>query len=160
MEKLTQFVSTSFENNNNNTTKISEHCLQSKRDVTSISPQPIKTEKELSNKEDVKKPKNWLISDIEDNSDNSSSVGIDLRLNSLRVLSNLKCNEQIDVPGDKNCFAKKQKWCENNVFVRSPTDDCILPEIQNSATCIDDYDKSSNDQENTCEENENKMCKF
>lgn len=158
MEKLTQFVSTSFENNNNST-KVSDQCLQSKLETDNFSPQPIKTEKELSHHDDAKKPKNWLISDIEDNSDNSTAVGIDLRLNSSRVLSNVKCNEQSDVSGDKNCFPKKPKWCENKFFVKTPTENCASGEHQNSKSCIDVFDKSSNDQENTCEENENKMCK-
>lgn len=161
MEKLTQFVSTSFENNNNNNnTKLTDQCLQSKLDSASFSPQHIKTEKELSHQEDAKKPKNWLISDIEDNCDNSSAVGIDLRLNSSRVLSNVKCNEQSDVTGDKNCFSKKQKWSENNVFVKNSTENRLSSEQRNLKSCIDVFDKTSNDQENTCEENENKMCKF
>lgn len=160
MEKLTQFVSTSFENNNNNTTKPTDQCLQSKLETASFSPQPIKIEKEQFHQDDAKKPKNWLISDIEDNSDSSSAVGIDLRLNSLRVLSNLKCNEQSEIPGEKNCFSKKQKWCENNVFVKASAENCISSDHSNSKSCIDVFDKSSNDQENNCEENENKMCKF
>lgn len=155
MEKLTQFVSTSFENNNNNNNvKLTDKCLQSKLDARSISPRPIKTEKQFSHQEDAKKPKNWLISDIEDN-----SVGIDLRLNTSRVLSNVKCNEQTDVPGDKNCVSKKPKWSENNVFVKSPTESRLMPEHQNLKTCVDIFDKSCNDQENTCEDNEDKMCK-
>lgn len=159
MEKLTKFVSTSFENNNNNTTKIGDECLQSKFETNSFSLQPIKTEKEILNQDESKKPKNWLISDIED-SDNSAAVGIDLRLNPPRVLSKVKCNDKSDIHSDENAFSKKHKWCESNVFVKSSTQNPASPEPHNMKTCLDVFDKSSNDQENTCEEHEDKMCKF
>lgn len=155
MDKLTKFVSTSFENNNNSTKIVNEY-LQSKFEMNRFSLQPIKTEREIPVQDELKKTKNWLISDIED-SDNASAVGIDLRLNSSRVLSNVKCNEQSVIQSDKNVFSKKQKWCETNIFVKNSSQS--PSEHLNLKTGIDVFDKSSNDQENTCEEHENRMCK-
>lgn len=168
MEKLTQFVSKSFENNNNTT--MSEHCLNLSFDVKSPSSSPpIKTEKRLPCIQgDSKKPKNWLISDIEKIADKSSSMGIDLRLNTTRILNNVKCNGQSDLIDTKNCESDTQtKWCKNNLDVKTSNNyySLLSNEIEDSKSCSDTttcdkkYEKKEDcNQDN--EETENKICKY
>lgn len=168
MEKLTQFVSKSFENNNNTT--MSEHCLNLSFDVKSPSSSPpIKIEKEFPcTQDDAKKPKNWLISDIEKTADKSSSVGIDLRLNSTRILNNVKCNGRSDLTDTKNCEPEAQtKWCKNNVDVKTSHNYYPLPSnnIEDSKSCSDtiacdkNYEKKEDCNQDNNEETENKICK-
>ncbi|KAJ8923534.1 hypothetical protein NQ315_010112 [Exocentrus adspersus] len=144
MEKLTQFVSKSFENNNNTT--MSEHCLNLSFDVKSPSSSPpVKTEKELPCiQDDARKPKNWLISDIEKHTDNSSvSVGIDLRLNSSRLLNSVECNGHSDLTNAKNCEtdAQTNKWCKSNLDVKTASQHNYYPlvsnDVEDSKSCPD-----------------------
>ncbi|KAL1493031.1 hypothetical protein ABEB36_011173 [Hypothenemus hampei] len=76
MEKLTQFVSKSFENNNNTGEQGINLSFEMKNND---SPSSVKTEKEYIEEHISKKPKNWLISDIE-KSPPASHGCIDLRL--------------------------------------------------------------------------------
>ncbi|KAG5883541.1 hypothetical protein JTB14_016655 [Gonioctena quinquepunctata] len=157
MEKLTQFVSKSFENNNNTT--LTDHCLNLTFEVQNSPVTPsIKTEKEFTCDE-AKKPKNWLISDIE-KTDHSSTVGIDLRLNTARNLNNVKCNDMEET----NCDPKKEtKWCKNNNALKSA--DCYnSTDSKDSTLCSENIcDRSCEKKDDTnkdnsiCEENEHKI---
>ncbi|RZC36007.1 hypothetical protein BDFB_000638 [Asbolus verrucosus] len=113
MEKLTQFVSKSFENNNNTT--VSEQCLNLTSNIK-ISP-TIKMEEEFQTtpQEDTKRPKNWLISDIQKNNTHHQTFGIDLRLNNTQILYNTNFNHQ-----DKN-DTLGAKWFDNNADVKTPS---------------------------------------
>ncbi|XP_057657817.1 short stature homeobox protein-like [Diorhabda carinulata] len=162
MEKLTQFVSKSFENNNN-----SEHSHMSFEVKNSPVSPPIKTEKEMIC-DDVKKPKNWLISDIEKNENNT--VGIDLRLNSSRNFFHEKCTDKVNsdissVTAGKNCESEKStKWCKSNLSGQSHST-CNHIEIKQTEETIaekscekkyekkDDFSKDNS----VCEDNEHKI---
>lgn len=166
MEKLTQFVSKSFENNNNTT--MSEQCLNLSFDVKSPSSSPsIKTEKELPYTQDnAKKPKNWLISDLKKTTDKIPSMGIDLRLNSSRILNSVKCNGHSDLTDTKNSETEAQtKWCKNNLDVKTSHNYYPLTStaIEDSKLCSDTCDKQIEKKEDcnqdTNEERENKICK-
>ncbi|CAG9855518.1 unnamed protein product [Phyllotreta striolata] len=154
MEKLTQFVSKSFENNNNPT--LADH-MSFEAKPPPASPR-IKTEKDFAS-DDVKKPKNWLISDIEKNE--SPSIGIDLRLNPSRSFVGDKCTENSlpdPEPGvKKNCEVEKTtKWCKSTV---KPVDS----DKKESNSCSDKFcdkvgEKSDcNEDNNVPEENEHKI---
>lgn len=154
MEKLTQFVSKSFENNNN--PSLTDHISYEVK-ISSISPL-IKTEKEFITSDDIKKPINWLISDIE-KSDNIN-IGVDLRLNPSRNSKSVydsddKCNKN----SDTNCEVEKTtKWCKNNV-------NNLDSDNKDSDTCSDKcekiYDKKDcNKDNNVSEQSEHKICKY
>uniref|UniRef100_A0A6P7GK04 Uncharacterized protein LOC114343365 n=1 Tax=Diabrotica virgifera virgifera TaxID=50390 RepID=A0A6P7GK04_DIAVI len=142
MEKLTQFVSKSFENNNN------EHChMTFEVKNSSVSPL-IKIEKELC--DDVKKPKNWLISDIE--KPVNTTVGIDLRLNPSRNFFTEKCNESSEtssVVPEKTCDSEKTKWCKNNLSIQSQD-----PYLSSSEVKTVDETNSEKSCEKSCEKTE------
>lgn len=164
MEKLTQFVSTSFENNNNNTGGMTEQRVNLQIDAQGASlDSSVKRENELScgYQDNIKKPKNWLISDIKVKCDSSASVGIDLSLSSVNVLNKVKCNGQTQISNDKKCCIKKREWREVN------TDGKMSSECHNNKDCS--YSKSRvenlsakqdvNSENKDCEENKSSICK-
>ncbi|KYB29882.1 short stature homeobox [Tribolium castaneum] len=107
MEKLTQFVSKSFENNN---TTVSEQCLNL---TSNIKTSPtIKMEEEVISQDDAKRPKNWLISDLQKN---TQSFGIDLRLNNTPIFYN---QDKTETQSEQTAVVK---WFENNSGVKTPS---------------------------------------
>ncbi|XP_063929491.1 short stature homeobox protein-like [Zophobas morio] len=116
MEKLTQFVSKSFENNNNTT--VSEQCLNL---TSAIKTSPaIKMEDEFQTpSEDTKRPKNWLISDLQKNS-TQQTFGIDLRLNNSQILYNSyhQDKSESEPAGNQTLGAK---WFDTNADVKTPS---------------------------------------
>ncbi|KAJ3639729.1 hypothetical protein Zmor_003070 [Zophobas morio] len=116
MEKLTQFVSNSFENNNNTT--VSEQCLNL---TSAIKTSPaIKMEDEFQTpSEDTKRPKNWLISDLQKNS-TQQTFGIDLRLNNSQILYNSyhQDKSESEPAGNQTLGAK---WFDTNADVKTPS---------------------------------------
>ncbi|XP_018573119.1 short stature homeobox protein 2-like, partial [Anoplophora glabripennis] len=143
-------------------TAMSEHCLNLSFDVKSPSSSPsIKTEKEFPCTQDnAKKPKNWLISDIEKTTtDTSPSLGIDLRLNSTRTLNGVKCNGHLNLTDTKNCDTEAQtKWCKNNLDVK--TSHNYYPLTSNDiddSTCDKKYEKKEDCNQDNNEERENKI---
>lgn len=151
MDKLTQFVSKSFENNNNNSVINSEHNSKMRTD-SPILESYIKSENDVLQQCDSKnseddssrdqrenlKPtpvaKNWLISDAPKHS--VPSYGIDLRLNnnpnviytsSLIVNTNRSNNLEncTTTDTDKLCsvssLVPKVKWYENSIEMKSPS---------------------------------------
>lgn len=133
MDKLTQFVSKSFESNNN----AGEQCLNLSFDARKTS---VKTEKEFV-EERTKKPKNWLISDIENNGSSQTQGCIDLRLN----LNNAK-NDDSD----------KEKMSAD---VRS---DSVIEhcESYSDALLCDKREDCSQDVHCDNENSNNKVCKY
>lgn len=161
MEKLTQFVSKSFKNNNNNT--MSDQCLNLTFDVKTSS-SPIKLEKEF---DESKKPKNWLISDLQKSQ--SPTIGIDLRLNANQPVSlineseNIENNENSEVSPDCVPNTDAIKWIKNNSEVKhSPKSSyCSISssiELEDSKSCPETVfsDKKDNNEDNRCEQ---KICK-
>lgn len=169
MEKLTQFVSKSFENNNNTT--VSEQCLNLSSNIKA-SPTIKMEEDSPTPQEDTKRPKNWLISDIQKTT--PQSFGIDLRLNNAQMLHNnasynqeqVNENEQSPVV-DKDLGAK---WLESNADVKTPSPKnsyCSSSpiDLEDSKSCPEtvasdknDYEKQENVDKNSHEE-ERKICK-
>lgn len=102
MEKLTQFVSKSFESNNNGVAdclNLAKECaIKSEDDLIQEETKPVEEQSKT-------KPvaKNWLISD---SPKTSPTLGVDLRLNSSHVV----CGP-----------APECKWFENDVDVKSPS---------------------------------------
>lgn len=198
MEKLTQFVSKSFENNNNNnnnnTTVSSEQCLNlTTFDIKTTS--PVKIEKDcphfnntinntITNSiiDDAKKPKNWLISDLKNTSDNSPTLGIDLRLHNTtnQTLYSSIVNDKHSDMSDSDISINDHKqsqpnWLHNNLDVKaSPKHNsyCSLSSpinLEDSKSCSETVLSEKNDDKRiddtnkdniVCEDHENKMCKL
>lgn len=79
MEKLTQFVSKSFENNNNRVTRPALNLKTTEDSVIDNDKDETKSEKSDSGEENTSvKPKNWLISNLPKP---AVSYGMDLRVN-------------------------------------------------------------------------------
>ncbi|CAH0561896.1 unnamed protein product [Brassicogethes aeneus] len=150
MEKLTQFVSKSFENNNNNT--MSEQCLNLTYDVKNNSP-PIKLEKDF---DEAKKPKNWLISDLQKSQ--SPTIGIDLRLNTSQ-----NDNENAENSENSDKQTNSTKWLKNNTDVKnSPKNSyCSMSspiDLEDSKSCSEtvisdkNFDKKDINEDNNATE--------
>lgn len=143
MDKLTQFVSKSFENNNN----AGEQCLNLSFDVKNNSSSPsVKSEKDYTEEHITKKPKNWLISDIEKSP--SPTFGcIDLRLHPDNSKSNDISDEVYQTEKEKfsadmrTVDVDDSKSCHDTV-------NCEKREDSNEDTACDD------------ENSDNKICKF
>ncbi|XP_060536859.1 short stature homeobox protein 2-like [Cylas formicarius] len=131
MDKLTQFVSKSFENNNNT----SDQCLNLTFEVknTSSESPSIKSEKEYQ--DEARKPKNWLISDIRKTPSPPPHGCIDLSLNAGFIKNNDDSMENgsagttpIDLEDSKSC---------------SETVDCEKREINVQDNACEDIDSDS-----------------
>lgn len=144
MEKLTQFVSKSFENNNN--TSVSEQCLNLTSIKTSSSPS-IKMEDDCQ-QDDPKRPKNWLISDLQKNN-SAANFGIDLRLNY------------------SSSEGGNEKWFETNEKSPSPKNSYSSSspiDLEDSKSCPETVASEKNDEDNNKQENvdkdERKLCEL
>ncbi|KAH1030066.1 short stature homeobox protein 2 [Dendroctonus ponderosae] len=135
MDKLTQFVSKSFENNNNN--NAGEQCLNLSFEAKSFEASPsVKSEKEYPEEHITRKPKNWLISDIE-KSPSPTHGCIDLRLHSDNSKSNDKCEKIFQTAQEplsaelKTVDTNDSKMCTEHV-------NCEKQEDSNEDTQCDD----------------------
>lgn len=121
MEKLTQFVSKSFENNNNTT--VSEQCLNLTSNIKTSPSIKMEEEFQTTPPDDTKRPKNWLISDLQKTT-NHQSFGIDLRLNNTQILYNSTYNHQDKTEvatSEQSTVVLGAKWFENSSDVKTPS---------------------------------------
>lgn len=185
MEKLTQFVSKSFENNNNNNAATAaEQCLNltSTKGAleTAIKSEDCPQEETRSIEEQKAKPaaKNWLISDTP--KPPPPSLGVDLRMNSSQVIYSSSVvihQQQEDLEGRQDhqtVFSNKRKWCEGNAKTPSPRNSYSSSssphiDLEDSKSCselngdrIDEEKHSSSlTKENEAEtDNDKKICEF
>ncbi|CAG9759447.1 unnamed protein product [Ceutorhynchus assimilis] len=132
MDKLTQFVSKSFENNNN----AGEQCLNLSFEIKNASSSPsVKSEKDYTEELLSRKPKNWLISDIE-KSPSPMHGCIDLRLH---PSENSKSNDKSDDQTEQEPFSAEVRSVDADDSKSCPEIvDCEKREDSNEDNGCDD----------------------
>ncbi|XP_066248750.1 short stature homeobox protein [Euwallacea similis] len=135
MDKLTQFVSKSFEANNNSGVQ----CLNLSIDATGNSSPKVKSEREYTEKHG-KKPKNWLISD----SDKGTSPNhgcIDLRL----IPNNLRNN---DINSGDITSDHQEKLCDADIGNENHDHSKSRPQFDS-----DNREEDNNHENTSCDTN-------
>lgn len=190
MDKLTQFVSKSFENNNNSV--ISGELNSKMRSDSPVLDGYIKSENDGIQCDDIKeqtemvnKPvpvaKNWLISETPKHA--VQSYGIDLRLNnnpnviytSSLILNPNRNNPESNAETDQMCtvssLTPKVKWYDNSIEMKSPSpkNSCSSSsspiDLEDSKSCPETLISEKNVHEDVgssllSKDNDKKICEF